>query len=170
LNNMLDQTPQNNSQSIKGTDFSSQFNLAPVPMHTHNGIDSSKINYSPANHTHDGVNSKKISYLSLTDTPTTSPIFITAVNTNGTNSVSVSSIVPLNCTITGVFSYALDSTAGVMGVYNNGSVVVTFAKGSASGVMAAGGQLYNTNHVANTPMTVTSSTSGNSTIFITYHT
>jgi hypothetical protein len=167
---MLDQTPQNNSQSIKGTDFSSQFTLSPVPMHTHNGVDSQKIPYSPSNHTHDGINSKKISYLSLTNTPTPSPLFITAVNTNGTTPVSVSSIVPLNCTITGVFSYALDSTTGVMGVYNNGSVVVTFTKGTTSGAMAAGGQLYNTSHVANTPITVVSSTSGNSTIFITYHT
>jgi hypothetical protein len=166
---MLDQTPQNNSQSIKGTDFSSQFTLSPVPMHTHNGTDSQKIPYSPSDHTHDGVNSKKISFLSLDNRPTVPLSSISAANTNGTTPVSVSSLVPLQCTLTGVFIVSADTTAANISILNNGVTIATVTKPTTIGAMAGSSAIYGINHPAGMPITVVSSSSGNSTVFITYN-
>lgn len=135
--------------NIKGVDYSSQYNLVPVPLHTHNGIDSPKIDIK-----------------NLQGLPSCG---VFAVTTNGTNSVSVSRMQFIPFTITGMYLISNDTTAANITMSNGTNTVATIAKGTIAGALVGATSLSNTSHAAGDTISVVSSSTGNSTVFITFN-
>ena len=95
---------------------------------------------------------------------------VAVAQTNGTTNVSVfgATGLPTDITITGAFVVSLDTTAGDITVVNGTDIVVTIAKGTASGALVGGVTLANTIVPAGTDLQVDSSSAGNARVFITY--
>lgn len=133
----------------------SQFNPGAMQYHQHNGIDSAQIYFpnliNPLNH------------------------FIAAATTSGTAPVYFFSPsgIPITISITGMFINSLDSTGGLIQLYNGNYQIQSISKGTTSGAML--GTLVAipsfgtvSTVLGGTPIYVKSSGSGNATVFITF--
>ncbi len=96
--------------------------------------------------------------------------FSVAVDTNGTTAVDVfgASGAPVALTVTSVVSVAKDTTAGNITLKQAANTVVTIAKGTSAGVLVGGTSLSHTDYAPGDACTVVSSSSGNSTVIITF--
>ena len=135
---------------VSQEDTDNQFAVAQTSFHTHNGIDSQKVDYKNI------VNAP--SYFSL------------AKDTNGTTNVNVftSAGAPFRFTITGVFLTSKDTTAGNITVLHNLDTVCTIAKGTTAGVMVGATSLTSTTVNKGDLIQIDSSSAGNATVYITF--
>lgn len=129
-----------------------QYNVAKVPYHVHNNIDSPSIPFE-----------------NVSNAPN---CFLVATNTSGTSTVPILGRKgpPFNLTITGVFLISKDTTAGNVSVYNSGATVATIAKGTTAGVMVGATSLSHSTYATGHTMNVASSSSGNATVFVSFTT
>lgn len=120
-----------------------------------------------AYHVHNGVDAPRIPYVNIQGTIN---YFSIAKNTNGTTSINLfsSSGAPFPFLITAVYVIALDTTAGNITLTNNGNTVCTIAKGTTAGVLTGASSLSHTSYIANTPISILSSSAGNVTVIVVF--
>lgn len=126
----------------------SQYNVAKIPSHTHQGIDSNRITFRDLLST---------LFCVATTTNGTAPVFVFTANNS-----------PINATITGIFLVSKDTTAGNITIYNSGKTVATLVKGTTAGAMIGATSLANSTSAS--LVTVASDSAGNSTVFMTFST
>lgn len=128
----------------------SQYEVAKVPIHQHQGTDSPNINFG--------------------DLIRPTIYSCVATTTNGTTPVNVfgSSGYSYPLTITGVFVASLDSATANITLLNNGTSVTVIAKSTTPTALTSATSLTHTSYTKGNSMTVKSDSSGNSTLFMTF--
>lgn len=118
-------------------------------------------------HTHNGIDSQKIQWKSLLNAPN---YFCVTVNTNGTTAVDVfaSTGVPYPLTVTGVFVISKDTTAGNITLSRRTDTVCTIAKGATAGALVGATSVSNNTYNKGDACKVVSSSAGNVTVFIAF--